>query len=151
MSVLITRTGFARETYAGTFQQFDAIEAVDTALPAALEIAAGFDVASLRPHLDRLELIRITFQVFSDGRGFSQARQLRMLGFHGRLRATGHLIADQFPMLLRSGFDEVEISDAHALRQPESQWLAALARPNLDYQHRLRQFAPFENPVAAAR
>ena len=47
MSVLITRTGFASETFAGTFQPFDAIEALDPEPPAALEIAAGFDVDSL--------------------------------------------------------------------------------------------------------
>ena len=32
-------------------------------------------------------LVRVRFPAFSDGRGFSHARDLRSFGFHGRLRA----------------------------------------------------------------
>ena len=44
------------------------------------------------------------------------------MGFSGRLRAAGPLIADQYRMARRVGFDEVEIPDAIAARQPEAQW-----------------------------
>jgi uncharacterized protein (DUF934 family) len=60
------------------------------------------------------------------------------LGFTGRLRAAGHVIADQYAMARRSGFDEVEISDELAERQPEEQWLARADWQAHHYQARLR-------------
>lgn len=81
--------------------------------------------------------IRIRFDSFADGRGFTIARQLRTMGFTGRLRAAGPLIADQYAMARRAGFDEVEIPDEHALRQNEAQWLARANWQSHDYQSRL--------------
>ena len=60
---------------------------------------------------------------FSDGRGFTLARLIRLFGFVGQLRAKGCIIADQYAMARRFGFDEVEISAEMAARQPEEQWL----------------------------
>jgi uncharacterized protein (DUF934 family) len=60
------------------------------------------------------------------------------MGFEGRLRARGHVIADQYAMARRSGFDEVEIDDALATRQPEAQWLARANWKAHDYQSRLK-------------
>ncbi len=91
-------------------------------------------VDSLKPYLDQLALIVIHFPSATDGRGFSLARQIRQQGFAGTLRASGPLIADQFPQALACGFDEVEISPAHAARQPVEQWLAAANRISLAYQ-----------------
>ncbi len=65
------------------------------------------------PHLDR-------FPSFSDGRGLSLAKRLRRAGFKGTLRASGPLIADQFREALDCGFDEIELPDAMAARQPWS-------------------------------
>lgn len=70
------------------------------------------------------DLIGIEFPAFSDGRGFSLARRLRELGFQGRLRATGRLIADQYAMARRVGFDEVQVAADIAARQPQDQWVA---------------------------
>ena len=92
------------------------------------------------PLLDRLAdvtVIRVAFPSFADGRGFTIARQLRRAGFAGRLRATGHVIADQYAMARRAGFDEVEIGDDLAARQPEAQWLARADWRAHDYQSRL--------------
>jgi uncharacterized protein (DUF934 family) len=69
-------------------------------------------------------MIRVDFPSFADGRGFGIAVRLRQMGFTGRLRARGHVLADQYAMARRSGFDEVEISTDLAARQPEDQWLA---------------------------
>ncbi len=82
-------------------------------------------------------MIRIGFPSFADGRGFTLARRLRAAGFRGRLRATGHVLADQYAMARRSGFDEVEIDSALAARQPEGQWRARADWTAHDYQHRL--------------
>jgi uncharacterized protein (DUF934 family) len=72
-------------------------------------------------------LIAIGFAKFNDGRGFSLARRLRALGYAGRLRAVGPLIADQAPMAFACGLDEIAIPDALAARQPEARWQAVLA------------------------
>jgi uncharacterized protein (DUF934 family) len=60
------------------------------------------------------------------------------LGYTGRLRAKGHVLADQYAMARRSGFDEVEISADLAARQPQDQWLARANWQAHDYQSRLR-------------
>lgn len=85
-----------------------------------------------------LELIRIDFPSFADGRGFTIAKALRLRGFKGRLRAHGHVIADQYAMARRAGFDEVEVSDEIAARQPEAQWRFRADWQGHDYQARLR-------------
>ncbi len=82
-------------------------------------------------------LIRIAFPSFSDGRGFTLARRLRQAGYTGRLRASGHVLADQYAMARRSGFDEVEIDDALARRHPEEQWRTRADWRAHDYQSRL--------------
>jgi len=93
----------------------------------ALAIPNNQDPRALLPLQDRLDLIAIPFPKFSDGRGFSIARALRAQGYKGILRATGALIPDQFAFALHCGFDEVEIDDVQAARQPIGQWLHALA------------------------
>jgi phosphoadenosine phosphosulfate reductase len=107
----------------------------DGPLPAALDLGPGDDPAALT--LDGVEIIRIGFPKFADGRGFTLARRLRDLGFTGRLRARG-IIADQYAMARRSGFDEVEIDAALAARQPQDQWLARADWRAHDYRSRLR-------------
>lgn len=94
--------------------------------PAVL-LAPGDDAGLLAPHLDRIALIGVTAPGFADGRAFSVARRLRALGFRGRLRAIGPLIADQWPLALSVGFDEVDIPESLAHRQPEADWRRALA------------------------
>jgi uncharacterized protein (DUF934 family) len=80
----------------------------------------------------------VDFPSFADGRGFTIARILRLKGYTGRLRAKGHVLADQYAMARRSGFDEVEIDAELAARQPEDQWLARANWQDHDYQARLR-------------
>ena len=90
--------------------------------------------AQLEFRLDRLDLIAIAFPAHGDGRGFSLARALRERGYAGRLRASGQLIPDQFAFALQCGFDEVEIGDERAARQPLFQWLEALVEIGESYQ-----------------
>jgi uncharacterized protein (DUF934 family) len=80
----------------------------------------------------------VDFPSFADGRGFTIAAILRRMGYAGRLRAKGHVIADQYAMARRSGFDEVEIDAGLAERQPENQWLARANWQTHNYQARLR-------------
>jgi uncharacterized protein (DUF934 family) len=88
----------------------------------------------LAPVQDRLDLIAVEFPKHNDGRGFSLGRMLRQQGYDGTLRARGHILPDQFGFALHDGFDEVEIDEAQAARQPVEQWLHARALISESYQ-----------------
>lgn len=128
MTIIVTDTGFGGETWPGGF---------DGPGSASLDLAPDADPGAvvLTPGL---EMIRVDFPSFADGRGFTIARRLRLRGYRGRLRARGHVLADQYAMARRAGFDEVEIDETLAARQPEAQWLARADWRAHDYQSRLR-------------
>lgn len=71
----------------------------------AVRVEAGEDARKLIPHLDRLELVEISFPRFRDGRGFSSARILREAGYKGELRAEGDVLVDLLFFMRRCGFD----------------------------------------------
>ncbi len=136
MTVLVTEAGFTADDWQGEILPFDTLETAET-LPEsglAVDFPNDRDPALLAPWLDRLALIRVAFPAMGDGRGFSVGRDLRAMGYSGRLRAAGPLIADQFRFARGVGFDEVELPDAVAERQPEEQWTL---RPQGSYQDRL--------------
>ena len=123
MSVIVRDDGFHADDFTG-----DVVEiAPDTPSEELAQRALG------------AALVRIAFPSFSDGRGFTLARRLRAAGYTGRLRAAGHVIADQYAMARRSGFDEVEISEALAERQDAEQWLARADWRAHDYRARLQR------------
>lgn len=126
MSVIVTDAGFGPDDWNG-----------DCADGRSLDISPDTDPENLSDGLPGLHMIRVGFPAFTDGRGFSIARQLRLMGYTGRLRAFGHILADQYAMARRAGFDEVEISDDLAARQGEPQWLARSDWRNNDYRARL--------------
>lgn len=132
MSVIVTDGGFAADDWTGAFATLE-----DAPAP-GLDLASDTDPAALAAIPDGTEMIRVAFPSSADGRGFSLARILRLRGYRGRLRAAGHVIADQYAMARRVGFDEVEISDDLAARQPEDQWLFRADWTAHDYQSRLR-------------
>jgi uncharacterized protein (DUF934 family) len=133
MTILVTDTGFSSDDWAAP------IVALNDARPGVgIDLAASNDPLELAGRLEDTPLIRVDFPSFADGRGFTIARQLRLMGYKGRLRARGHLIADQYAMARRAGFDEVEISPDLAGRQPEEQWLFRADWQAHDYQARLR-------------
>jgi len=72
----------------------------------AVSLSNTDPVEDLAPHVGRLRLIVLNFPKFSDGRAYSQARLLReRYGYKGELRATGNVLRDQLPFLLRCGFN----------------------------------------------
>lgn len=137
MNTIITDTGFGQDSFTGAFTPLDAFAANTT--PDALDLPSDADPDVLKDRLTAIPMIRIAFPSSADGRGFSIARRLRLMGYTGTLRAFGHVIADQYAMARRSGFDEVEIDDALAARQPETQWLARANWQAHDYQTSLRR------------
>ena len=57
-------------------------------------------------------LIQLNFISFKDGRPFSVAKKLRKkFNFKNEIRASGHILPDQYIFLIRCGFDTVEIED----------------------------------------
>ncbi|MFK7852752.1 MAG: DUF934 domain-containing protein [Granulosicoccus sp.] len=89
------------------------------------------DVTPLAPYLDQLQLISIDFPVYTDGRGYSQARVLRkQLSFAGELRATGDVRVDQILFMARAGIDAFEfpVEPDHTLVEQ------ILSRFQLNYQ-----------------
>ncbi len=133
MSVIVTDQGFAPAP------DTQAVTLADLAQhKGALDLAHTDDPALVEPYLAQLNLIRVTFPAFNDGRAFTIARRLRMAGYTGTLRAFGPVIADQYAMARRVGFDSVEIPDDLALRQPEAQWLARADWQAHDYLARLK-------------
>ncbi len=113
-------------------QEGDAILASGRKL--GVHIANTVRLQHLAPWLEKLSLVSIAFPTFSDGRGFSLAKQLRWQGVHLTLRATGPLVADQFAHALACGFDEIELPEAIAARQPAIQWLTAQHAISAGYQ-----------------
>lgn len=122
MSVIVRDDGFHADDYAGD---------------RAVDIASDTRPENL-PDVSGADLVRVAFPAFSDGRGFTLARALRAQGYRGRLRAKGHVIADQYTMARRVGFDEVEISDELAARQPAEQWLFRANWQSHDYRSRAK-------------
>jgi len=102
--------------------------------PVGVDLPNDSDPALLRHRLQKIDLIAVAFPKFGDGRGFSIARALRDQGYRGILRASGPIIPDQFAFALQCGFDEVEIDDGQAERQPIGQWLHALTLIHGTYQ-----------------
>ncbi|MEI4486818.1 DUF934 domain-containing protein [Frigidibacter sp. MR17.14] len=122
MSVIVRDDGFHTDDWVGE----------------ALDLEPDTCLSTLEGKIAGQKLVRISFPSFADGRGFTIARRVRSIGYLGRLRAKGHVLADQYAMARRVGFDEVEISDDLAARQPEDQWLARADWRANDYRARLR-------------
>jgi uncharacterized protein (DUF934 family) len=106
-----------------TLPQWQAIGARALAgnVPLGLLVEPGQDLGTIAPDLTRLALAAVAFPKFTDGRGYSLARQLRgHYGFAGELRATGDILFDQMQFLARCGFDSFDITNAATLRLLEA-------------------------------
>ena len=133
MSVIVTDQGFTAP------KALHFVTLADVAAHhGAVDLAQTDQPEALKPHLADLTLIRVAFPAFNDGRAFTLARRLRVLGYKGTLRAFGPVIADQYAMLRRVGFNEVEIPDDLAARQPEAQWKYRADWQSHDYLSRLK-------------
>ncbi|WP_404326375.1 DUF934 domain-containing protein [Aerophototrophica crusticola] len=85
----------------------------------------------LADDLGALALVAVELPKFRDGRAFSTARELReRFKFTGEVRATGHIIPDQYLFLTRVGVDTVEVPADRA----GPAWEHALAEISVAYQ-----------------
>jgi uncharacterized protein (DUF934 family) len=133
MTILVTDIGFTADTWDLGYTAFG--EAANDVV--ALDVPSDINPADITI-TPSLQMIRIDFPSSADGRGFTIARMLRLAGYTGRLRARGHIIADQYAMARRTGFDEVEITQDLAARQPQEQWQFRSDWKDNDYQARMR-------------
>jgi uncharacterized protein (DUF934 family) len=132
MSVIVTDAGFSPAS------QREVVALEDLIDQTAVDLSNTDDPAALAGHLDRLTLIRVAFPAFNDGRAFTVARRLREMGYTGQLLSLGPVIADQYAMLRRVGFDGAEIPEDLAQRQPAEQWQFRADWQAHHYQARLR-------------
>ena len=78
------------------------------------------DIEALEADLPRLALIALQFPKWVDGRAYSQARLLRSrLRYRGEVRATGEVLVDMLPLLLRTGFDAVQLRADQSLESSQ--------------------------------
>ena len=122
MSVLVTDTGFRRDDWTGRFMPAAEVARHACAVGLSVDVDGTAAAAALARHFPAIALIRIRLRHFADTEGFALAQRLRALGFAGRLRAQGHMLADHYTLARRAGFDEVEITADMALRQPQEHW-----------------------------
>jgi len=127
MTVIVTDTGFSADNWRQDFIAQD-----------TLDLPSDYDLAASGIDIDRIMGIRVAFPVFTNGRGFSLARSLRISGYSARLRAVGEILPDQYAMMRRVGFDEIELTDEQAAKYPEEQWLMRTNWTLHDYQQRLQ-------------
>ena len=104
----------------------------------AVELAPDADLASVQPHLGALKTITVHFPAFTDGRGFSIARQLRRLGYEGDLIARGHLVPEQHLLARDTGFDAVAVPTELFERHTAKAWADALSDFPAAYQRNSR-------------
>ena len=70
-------------------------------------------VEVLAADLAHLALVAAEFPTANEGRGYSQARQLREhWHFRGELRAVGYVRRDQLFLMARAGFNSLEVRDS---------------------------------------
>lgn len=93
---------------------------------AVVALDGHIDIDSIDDNTVAAEAIEINIPAFSDGRGFSVARHLRMSKkYRGVLRATGGVLPDQLQALFQVGFDEVLVGDVNLAKHSEQDWLNA--------------------------
>ena len=75
-----------------------------------IQINSDESLDEITEDLQYFSLIQFNFLTFKDGRPFSIAKILRKkLNFEKEIRASGHILPDQYIFLIRCGFDTVEI------------------------------------------
>ena len=77
-----------------------------------IQINSDESLDEITQDLQYFSLIQFNFLTFKDGRPFSIAKILRKkLNFEKEIRASGHILPDQYIFLIRCGFDTVEIEE----------------------------------------
>lgn len=95
--------------------------------PLGLAVEPGDRIEDAGEEVGRFALIVIRFPKFADGRGYSHARLLRdRFGYRGELRASGDVLIDQVPFMLRIGFDTLAVENGPTRKRLEAGRLPAV-------------------------
>lgn len=74
-----------------------------------VKLRAEDEVDRIAGDLGRIDLIALEFDAFNEGRGYSQAVQLRQLNFAGEIRAL-NAHRDNLPLMERCGIDAYQLA-----------------------------------------
>ena len=75
-----------------------------------IKLNSDESINSIKKDINYFKIIQFNFLTFKDGRPFSEAKKLRVeFKFKNEIRASGHILPDQYIFLIRCGFDTVEI------------------------------------------
>ena len=78
-----------------------------------IQLNSDESVNLIEEDINFFKIIQFNFLTFRDGRPFSEAKKLRIkFNFKNEVRASGHILPDQYIFLLRCGFNSVEIDEA---------------------------------------
>lgn len=92
------------------FWQENSEELADHAGEIAIWLDSDENVNQIGERLHKLPLIALNFPVFSDGRSYTNARELRQqLNYQGEVRAIGDVLRDQLFYMSRCGFDAFDL------------------------------------------
>ena len=91
-----------------------------------IQINSDENIELIENDLMNFSMIQIHFKTFKDGRPFTLAKTLRRkFNFTKEIRASGHILPDQFVFLLRCGFNSVEIE-----KKDKNIWIELLEMDN---------------------
>jgi len=127
MTVLVRDTGFAPDDWPHAYVP---VMAVSPEVDLVFRLGVDVSDAARARHvwgrlcavLHRTGLIRIGVRDFGDAGACDLAKGLRIAGYAGRLRAHGAVLARNYTLYRRAGFDEVELTHDQAGRQPAEHW-----------------------------
>ena len=77
-----------------------------------IQINSNESISTIIDDIQYFQLICFNFLTFKDGRPFTYSQKLReTFKFMNQIRASGHILPDQYIFLLRCGFDAFDISE----------------------------------------
>ena len=81
-------------------------------------LAPGDKLDLIAAELANIPLVALSFPAYNDGRSHSKAALLKSRHHYtGEVRAVGDVLVDQIPLLLRNGFDTLEVTNAVAIKR----------------------------------
>lgn len=127
MTVLVTDKGFEQDNWRDGYVPLCAASGLGevrnaTGIDLPTPILSPPEWQRLRGLLPDTRLVRVALRHFGDTQALDLARDLRTLGFRGRLRAHGAVAARFYTLLRRSGFSEIELDARQARLQPVEHW-----------------------------
>ena len=95
VNIVVRDTGFHADDWSGIYIPWNGNGSPPELPPyAALDVENTVQAEQIAPAFERIALIRIGFTSHMDGRGFSLARHLRLLGYRGRGCRSGMAIVN---------------------------------------------------------